>query len=150
MPFRDDYFFLGAFFLRVGLWRVAFSSSTTTCAIAALSRLSPSGVFAFRPTQSACRPSNSATRVRMTAAWGPIFGAARIRLASTFVMREGDSADLERNGGTEFVRVEAVADAVRGSWVVGRGHEVVSAGAPVRQRAAGRTPPVPCRPAAGA
>src|SRR6266851_1716033 len=66
-------FFLLVFLLVPAFFVMRFSSSTTTCASAALSRLSPSGVFAFSPTQSECTPSNSATRTRITAACGPIF-----------------------------------------------------------------------------
>ena len=55
---------------------------TTACAIAALSVPMPSGVLAFTPTQSAGIPSSSATWLRIAAACGPIFGAARIRVES--------------------------------------------------------------------
>src|ERR1700730_7299126 len=72
MRLRDDYFFLGAFFLRTEPWRGACSSRTTTWAMAVFSKLSPSGVFAFRPTQSAGKPSNSATLVRIWGAFGPV------------------------------------------------------------------------------
>jgi hypothetical protein len=58
LPHRARFRFVATGFLAVFS---AFSSSTTTCAMAALSRFSPSGVFAFRPTQSQCSPSNSAT-----------------------------------------------------------------------------------------
>src|SRR5271170_853115 len=61
-----------------------FSSNTTACAIAAFSRFSPSGVLAFKPTQSERTPNSFATRARIAAACGPILGAARIRLVSTF------------------------------------------------------------------
>src|ERR1700731_2944725 len=59
---------------------------TTTWAIAALSRLRPSGVFAFSPTQLAGTPKSSETWVRIAAEWGPILGTRRIRLASMLAM----------------------------------------------------------------
>ena len=59
----------GALFLNVegrggDFFRIP-SSSTTTCANAAFSEFSPSGVLAFSPTQLAAMPSNSARRRRI-------------------------------------------------------------------------------------
>ena len=66
--------------------------------MAAFSRLSPSGVFAFRPTRSLRKPSNSATWARIAGAWGPILGAARIRLASGDVVVLGGEARRAYHG----------------------------------------------------
>ena len=47
--------------------------------------------------------------------------------AQSLVMRQRDAANLQRNARTKFVRIKAVADAGRWSFVVGRWHCEVSA-----------------------
>src|ERR1019366_8093837 len=59
-------------------------SSTATCAIAVLSVPMPSGVLALIPTHEGSTPSSSATCCWIALACGPILGAARINVLSTF------------------------------------------------------------------
>ena len=54
------------------------------CEMAAFSVPMPSGVLALIPIRSGSICSSSATRSRILCAWGPILGAAKIKVESMF------------------------------------------------------------------